>query len=182
MTDFAGKIKAIEEKLRNLDALLNTTEQEVNKLQNESQLDKAKIKSKEKELEEWRKKLEECQREKNKMEKELMVQIEELKKPELPEAEKQTKANYLFDKQKQDLERLEHYLYEERTHYRQVKDKLVNKLLQQWEFSQQSLAKVEKERNLAQKWNMVGGISGGILFTFLLVLLLRKRKRDNKFV
>lgn len=33
---------------------------------------------------------------------------------------------------------------------------------------------MEKERNLARQWNMAGGIGGGILFTFLTILLVRK--------
>lgn len=65
------------------------------------------------------------------MERELMAQIEELKKPELSETEKQTGLNYLLDNQKQDLERLEQHLYEERTHCRQIRDKLINNLLEQ---------------------------------------------------
>jgi len=145
VNNFTKRIKALEEKLKNLDALLDITEQEVNKLQSERQLDKTKIKSQQKELEDWKQKLEACQQEKTAMERELKEQIIELKKPELSENEKWNKINGLLDGQKQDLEKLEQHLCSERTHYWQIRDKLTNKLLEPCEVC------LVKEQNLQQK-------------------------------
>ena len=52
MASFSERIKALEEKLKKLDILLNNTEAEINKLESERKLDKGQIKGKEKELEE----------------------------------------------------------------------------------------------------------------------------------
>ncbi|RHZ37579.1 hypothetical protein [endosymbiont GvMRE of Glomus versiforme] len=124
MAEFYQRIKALEEKLKKLDSLLNVTEQGINKLWTERQLDKNKIKSKELELEEWYQKLENCQQEKTKMEKELKAQILELKKNEFSK----DKVDHLLNGENKELEKLGEQLYAERTHYYQIQNKLIGKL------------------------------------------------------
>lgn len=63
------------------------------------------------------------------MQKELKSQIAELKKNgKLSNGQKQFKL--LLIEQSKELERVEQYLYNERTHYRKIRDKLINKLLE----------------------------------------------------
>ncbi|CFW93351.1 protein of unknown function [endosymbiont DhMRE of Dentiscutata heterogama] len=118
-------IEQLRQKLINYQKELNTLGKQFLKAKNGNKQD---IASKEKELEEWRKKLELCQQEKNNLKQELRDKVKELERSELTNGEKQTKINQILTKHSEELEAVDKLLEEERTQYRSLRDKLIEKL------------------------------------------------------
>ena len=142
------------------------------------------IQQKEKELEAWHQKLRVLQQEKKQIEKDIKDKVAELKKSNLSNAEKQAKINQLLTEHSEELEELDQLLYQERTNYREIRDKLISKLCEPCEVCP------EKERmikNLEQRVTnllalVILAIFASVLlfFLFLYSIYLHKRERERE--
>jgi chromosome segregation ATPase len=115
------KVKTLREKLLEC-------KQELKNLENSKNQSLHELKAKEKELEDWRAKLELCQQEKKQIEKDIKDKVAELEKSNLSNSEKQEKINKLLTEHRQELEEIGQQLEGERTSYRNIRNKLINKL------------------------------------------------------
>lgn len=152
MTNFAQRIKDLESRLEKASSRLRTITQESLKLRDQNLQE---IKVKEKELEEWRDKLEVLQQERNQIKKEMREKVLQLERSQLSNSEKQTKISHLLTKHSQELEEVDNLLYEERSHYRQIRNKLIGKLCEPCQSCQ---AKEQSLKYKNQKINYLLGI------------------------
>lgn len=125
MNVFLQRIKKLEDKLKETATRLKIITEESLKLQNQN---RSEINVKEQELEDWRNKLEILQQERNQIKKEIREKVQELEVSRLSNSEKQVKINQLLTEHNQELEEVDKLLYDERTNYRQIRDKLIGKL------------------------------------------------------
>ena len=72
--------------------------------------------------------MEVLQQEEIEIKKEIRKKAIELEKSELSNAEKQVKINQLLTEHSEELEELDKILYDERTQYRKIRDKVINEL------------------------------------------------------
>jgi chromosome segregation ATPase len=125
MSDIHERVKKLNEAIVELQGYLVKTEQIIKNLESKNCLE---IQQKEKELEDWRQKLEVLQQERNQIRKEIKEKVQELEQSQLSNSEKQAQINQLLTAHSQELEEVDKLLYEERTQYRQIRDKLIGKL------------------------------------------------------
>lgn len=125
MTSPSEKLKTFKRRLVEHQAELLKIKEKLRNLEKQSH---SEVIDKEKELEDWRTKLEVCQQEKKAIDKEIKEKVAELEKSQLSNTEKQEKINKLLTEHSQELEELDNLLYDERTQYRNIRDRLINKL------------------------------------------------------
>ena len=125
MATFSQRIVDLENKLKDFKTRLETIIKESLKLESKNHQE---LQQKEKELEEWRQKLEVLQQERNQIKQEIKDKVSELEQSQLSNSEKQAQINRLLTEHSQELEELDKLLYDERTNYRNIRDKLINKL------------------------------------------------------
>lgn len=128
MVDLSQQVKELKNKVEKMADLINRISQKLTHLKGGKQIDHEQIKVKEKELEDWRAKLEVCQQEKKQIDKEIKEKVQELEKSQLSNTEKQEKINKLLTEHSQELEELDNLIYDERSQYRNIRDKLINEL------------------------------------------------------
>ena len=125
MFDLNQRIKKLERDLKNMANLFSQTSQKVQELKTQN---RQEIGHKEQELEDWRKKLEVLQQERNGIRKEIREKVVKLEKSNLENTEKQSKINKLLTEHSEELEEVDKLLYDERTQYRNIRDKLIIEL------------------------------------------------------
>jgi chromosome segregation ATPase len=181
MPTIADQLKTLKSKLNEYKKFLLETKANLTNLAQES---KQEIQSKEQELENWRQKLEVLQQERNQIKKEIREKVIELEKSQLSNTEKQTKINKLLTEHSQELEEVDNLLYDERSQYRHIRDKLIAKLCQPCEICP------EKERTVkileSRVNNLIGLVTLCIItsiflfFLFLYSLYYHKRERERE--
>ena len=173
------ELKELKRKLKECETHLNQIEQGVKDLKSRN---RQEIKTKEQELEEWRNRLEILQQAENKIKKEIREKVVELEQSNLSNTEKQEKINKLLTEHSQELEELDNLLYDERSQYRNIRDNLIRKLVEDCQICS------EKERLVVSLEKQVKGlrvlVGIGILTTFLCFGLflysLCKRERERE--
>ncbi|KLL02128.1 MAG: hypothetical protein MRERC_4c085 [Mycoplasmataceae bacterium RC_NB112A] len=170
LIEYKEYLKEIEKNIQNL------------KSQNRSQ-----IQAKEKELEELRAKLELCQQEKRKIDKEIREKVKELKGSQLSNVEKQAKINQLLTENSEELEKLDQLLHEERSQYRQIRDKLIGKLCEPCgvcQAKEQNIKNLEKRVLHLQIWAGLILLFAIFNFGLFLYVVLREKgvKKGKKYI
>jgi Fe2+ transport system protein B len=179
VVDFSQRIKDLESKLKNANQRLKVIAEESLKLESKNH---SQIVQKERELEEWRDKLEICQQERNQIKKEIREKVLQLEKSNLTNSEKQSKINKLLTEHSEELEELDQLLYDERSQYRKIRDKVIERLIRP---CQTCLEKEKYNQSLEKRVNNL--IIAGILlllsaifwcFLFLGVIFRKKKKKQ----
>ena len=125
MTTFLQRIANLESNLKDAKVRLKVIVERSLKLESKNHQE---LQQKEQELEEWRQKLEVLQQERNQIKQEIKEKVQQLEQSQLSNSEKQAQINRLLTENSQELEELDKLLYDERTNYRNIRDKLINKL------------------------------------------------------
>ena len=162
MNDIHAKIRKLNQTITELQTYFIQTEQIIKDLESKNS---SQIISKEKELEAWRNKLEACQQERNQIRKEMKEKRIELEQSQLSNSEKQAKINQLLTEHNEELEEVDKLLCDERTHYRQIRDKLIGKLCEPCQGCQ------TKEQSIQQKSRIITYLSA-IIGTMLILFFL----------
>lgn len=176
------KIKNLKEEIKKLKDLLSKIVQKVESLKNQNH---SQIFQKEKELEEWRNKLEVCQQEKNAISKELKDKVTELEKSQLFDNEKQTKINKLLTEYGEELEKLEQLLSDEKTQYRNIRNKLIEKLCESCNSCKEKEQSVKRLEKFNRNCLIVIWILSAIVFLlssplFYLAIIKKNIKKRKK--
>ncbi|CAG8795577.1 21089_t:CDS:2 [Gigaspora margarita] len=109
-----------------------------------------------------------CRQEKKQIEKEIKDKVAELEKSELSNTEKQEKINKLLTEHSEELETVDKLLEDERTQYRSIRDKLIERLCQPCSVCPE---KERDKKHLRQK----------IIYSFMITgLLVGVEEREEK--
>jgi chromosome segregation ATPase len=119
------QLNSLKNKLLNCQKILKELAEATKNLESKN---RQTIQQKEIELEEWRQKLEVYQQEEIKIKKEIKQKVQALEQSQLSNSEKQVQINRLLTEHSGELEELDKLFEEERSHYRQIRDKLIGKL------------------------------------------------------